>query len=58
MKKHSIFGSALLSTALLLGACGDKEEVTDAVDSSQRKKNLDSKLLIYLLLIPQTIMIR
>ncbi|PZX05731.1 YusW-like protein [Psychrobacillus insolitus] len=38
MKKHSIFGSALLSTALLLGACGDKEEVTDAVDSSQAQK--------------------
>lgn len=35
MKKHSIFGSALLSTALLLGACGDNEEVTDTVDTSQ-----------------------
>ena len=35
MKKHSIFGSALLSTALLLGACGDNEEVTATVDSSQ-----------------------
>lgn len=28
-KKYAIYGTALLSTALLLGACGDKEEVKD-----------------------------
>ncbi|WP_144510291.1 YusW family protein [Bacillus sp. FJAT-22090] len=30
MKKYSIFGSIFLSTVLLLGACGDKEEVKNA----------------------------
>lgn len=33
-KKYSLIGSTLLTTALLLGACGDKEEVNDAPSNS------------------------
>lgn len=33
-KKYTIIGSTLLSTALLLGACGEKEEVKDAPSNS------------------------
>lgn len=32
IKKYPILGSAILSSVFLLGACGDKEEVSDAPD--------------------------
>jgi len=32
IKKYSILGSVVISSVLLLGACGDKEEVSDAPD--------------------------
>ena len=33
--EKTIVGSILLSTALVLGACGDKEQVSDTPDSKQ-----------------------
>ncbi|WP_391207079.1 YusW family protein [Psychrobacillus sp. L4] len=37
MKKYSIYGSALLVIALLLGACGDKEKVKSAAKVDEEK---------------------
>lgn len=37
MKKYSIFGSALIVIALLLGACGDKEKVKSASKADEEK---------------------
>lgn len=33
VKRYSIYGSVLLTAALLLGACGEKEKVKDAPDA-------------------------
>jgi len=38
IKKYSIIGSVLFSTALLLGACADKDEVKDPPTADAAKK--------------------
>ena len=37
MKKYSLLGSVVMSSVLILGACGDKEEVSDAPDKETAK---------------------
>ena len=32
IKKYSLLGSVIMSSVLILGACGDKEEVSEAPD--------------------------
>ncbi|WP_391119610.1 YusW family protein [Psychrobacillus sp. L3] len=39
MQKYSIYGSALLVIALLLGACGDKEKVKSASTVDEEKSD-------------------
>jgi len=37
MKKYSLLGSVVMSSVLILGACGDKEEVSEAPDKETAK---------------------